>query len=315
MKQSEIQHRIKKALIGVALSVGTFGCVEVADSVDGDTIAELEQAAISLPQVPAVQYLLIDDAPLQRDTKFSGGFPVVEVGNDAGDKSIMRATGPEVSITATSNEVPLMQSLLQELTTDSRTTHKVAFVDCARGCDKRRTVNEARLAQLTLPSLDASGKDIALFHAKLRGATTTMPARSERLPMPSVAEAEFAALRSNFTTAFGDLPSTRVSAVELPTITLEDSGATKISNLKVTMSNPSDAAVWLDWYRRTVLEGASDEKTGTLRFMNRAMSAELFSVTLTGLGVVGYEESTSAENLRKFTFELYCEGVSIEAQR
>jgi phage tail-like protein len=150
-----------------------------------------------------------------------------------------------------------------------------------------RHFRDALITEVTVPALDASGKDSAYFTIKFDAEEITYQAGDDADISGIVNTKQKKWLNSNFRLRLGDLPCTRVSKIDSFTIkqgiTQDDVGEQRVSckeptklefpNLKITFS-ASDIKPWATWFDEFVIKGINGQEkelSGAIEFLDPSL--------------------------------------------
>jgi hypothetical protein len=195
----------------------------------------------------------------------------------------------------------------------------------------RLEFDDAVVASIGFPALDASSKDAAKLTVSLRPEVTRRRQGSGKpvtQPLPDKAQKRW--LASAFRLTIDGLDCTRTARIE-PLVVVQpatqapigeerDQGfpATplEISDLVVTFAETS-VATWDAWFDSFVLRGQNgpgDEKQGTLELLAADMKTALFTIGFAGLGIYRLERRPPAgakEAVAQVTATMYCEELQL----
>jgi hypothetical protein len=198
------------------------------------------------------------------------------------------------------------------------------------GAKSYRHFRDALIEEITIPSVNASSKQPAVFTIKFKPEEITAT-KGDNAIQNVVSIGQKTALCSNFRLRIGDLPCRRVSKVDSFTIrqsvsaqavgNVPDGGSDRamveFPNLKLTFS-AVDLDPWHDWFTDFVLLGNNGpEKAvqGALEFLAPSTTDVLGAVELSQVGIFAlYPETsrTGADAVAHFAAELYVEKMTIK---
>ena len=189
----------------------------------------------------------------------------------------------------------------------------------------------AIIAETTLPALDLASKDparitvkLAPEYTRLKGgsgakATGTYPAKTSARWLPS-----------NFRFEMAGLDGTKVNKIDAITVRQtvtenaigeqrdyqKEPGAIDFPNLRITLAS-SSAQSWLAWHDDFVIKGnngAGQERSGTIIYLDPTRTTEYGRVNLTNCGIFRLSQEpvvAGAESISRMVAELYCEGMEL----
>lgn len=177
-----------------------------------------------------------------------------------------------------------------------------------------RTLHDALISELKLPSLDASAEGPAHVSVTLTASTIDYegPGGFVQLPAP---EHDLWQV-NNFVGSIGDLAvETSPIGAELPHFTAKLSRehvSSEFGDVRLTIEARHYLA-WTQWFERFVVDGTSTdaaELDGSIEFLAPDLETVLGVVHLSHLGPRSIDGSTLAEGF--FTVDLYVEGMRLE---
>jgi len=196
---------------------------------------------------------------------------------------------------------------------------------------ERLEFSHALLGEIALPALDAASKETARITVKCLPEYTRKRPGSGKAVDGVTPGVQKKWLPSNFRLSIDGLDCTKVSKVGGMTIGVKVSevavgardysqvpAALEIPDLVVTLSE-TGATTWEQWYEDFVIQGrngAGDEKSGTLEYLDPSMKSVLFSVGFRGLGIFRFtaeKADAASAHLPRVTAEMYCEQVAFVA--
>lgn len=201
----------------------------------------------------------------------------------------------------------------------------LAAVDLNGKIKAYRHFRDALLEEITVPAMDGSSKDAAVFALTIQPETITY-ADGDNAAVPS-SPPQKPWLSSNFRFKLGDLPCNRVAKVEAFTIRQEifesASGTSRVStkqpagvdfpNLKVTFS-AADVGPWQDWFNDLVITGnTGKELKGSLEFLGADMNTVVGGIDFLRVGIFALheEKSTGQDAVARYVAELYAEKMTL----
>ena len=179
----------------------------------------------------------------------------------------------------------------------------------------KREFVKAILVETTVPMLDGASNNPADFTVRLapertRDVTppTTLPPTSPSTP----GDAPF--LSANFRLNIVGLDCTRVSKIDSFTVKhnlTPATGVPEFPNLRIELSAVS-AGTWRTWFQSFVIDGhssATDEKSGSLSFLNANLTTVLATINFHNLGIFRLENAPADPS--RVVAELYCERMEL----
>jgi hypothetical protein len=207
-----------------------------------------------------------------------------------------------------------------------------AVVTCDYGGREieRLEFTNSLLGEVALPALDVASKDPVRMTVKcLPEYTRKRPGSNNVVGTGGAAPVQKKWSPANFRLSIDGLDGTKVSKIEGMSIGLKVSqpgvggsrdyerapAQLEIPDLVVTLAE-TGAATWEQWYEDFVIQGnngAGNEKSGTLQYLDSSLHTVLFSVSFQGLGIFKFSPETAeakSENVRRLTPEMYCEQMA-----
>jgi len=191
----------------------------------------------------------------------------------------------------------------------------VIGVDVNRRPRAKREFVNAVLVETTVPMLDGASKHPADFTVLLapertRDVTppTTLPPTSPSTP----GDAPF--LSANFRLNIVGLDCTRVSKIDSFTVKhnlAPGAGVPEFPNMRIELSAVS-VDTWRTWFQSFVIDGhssATDEKSGSLSFLNANLTTVLATINFFNLGIFRLENAPADPS--RVVAELYCERMEL----
>ncbi len=187
----------------------------------------------------------------------------------------------------------------------------------------------AIVAETKMPALDAASKDAAYMTVKLApeytrlqagsGKATISSAKSTLKWMPAYFRFEMAGLDGSKVNKI-DAFTVRQTVTESPVGEARDyqkePSAIEFPNLKVTLAATSGQS-WLTWHDDFVIKGnngADQERSGSIVYLDSYMKTELGRVNLSNCGIFRLTPEpvvAGAETIRRLVAELYCEKMEL----
>jgi len=192
-----------------------------------------------------------------------------------------------------------------------------------------REFQNARISEVTIPSMDGSAKDGGYLTVQFAPESTRDKKASGKLSGNVGKPKQKQWLRSNFRLEIAGLDCSKVSKVESFTVkqliqesavgelrsNMQKPGPIDFPKLNVTFSQGT-ATSWVNWFEDFVIKGncaEGDEKNGSLIFLAPNLKNELGRVNLYNLGIVylAQNQTLSQRQIRTMTVELYCERMEL----
>jgi hypothetical protein len=179
----------------------------------------------------------------------------------------------------------------------------------------KREFVKAVLVETIVPMLDAGSRDPADFTVRLapeRTRDVTPPTTLPPVGPPTPGDATF--MSSNFRLNIVGLDCMRVSKIDSFTVkhnVTPATGVPEFPNLRIELSAAS-AGTWRTWFQSFVIDGhssATDEKSGSLSFLNASLTTVLATINLYNLGIFRLENAPA--NPSRVVAELYCERMEL----
>jgi hypothetical protein len=190
------------------------------------------------------------------------------------------------------------------------------------------TFFNALITGVTCPKLDGASKEAAYFDVEFEAEQVRWAKGGGEVIKGKVGPKQKAWLCSNFRVEIGSLPCNRIATVDTFTwkcaIASDQIGIFReptkhpakviTPDIKLSISY-ADHQAWADAARRWFVDGYHEEKdemTGRIVFLNPNMKDELGSIELMGLGFKSFTDEAAeanSEKIKRFTVELYCEGM------
>jgi hypothetical protein len=179
----------------------------------------------------------------------------------------------------------------------------------------KREFVKAALVETIVPMLDAGSRDPADFTVRLapeRTRDVTPPTSLPPVAPPTPGDAPF--LSANFRLNIVGLDCTRVSKIDSFTVKhnlTPATGVPEFPNLRIELSAVS-AGTWRTWFQSFVVDGhssATDEKSGSLSFLNANLTTVLATINFYNLGIFRLENAPADPS--RVVAELYCERMEL----
>jgi hypothetical protein len=193
---------------------------------------------------------------------------------------------------------------------------------------RRLNFVNAQITRITFPRLDGVSKEPAKIRITLTPESTNVAAGGGTWKGSTSKQKVWVA--SNFKLGIPTVNSTKISAVESIDIDLPHTPAIEICpsecdqrfakinfpNLEVVMAETTSAD-WAAWHQSFVIAGQhndSDEKSGTLDFLDGTQKNVLFSLTFTGLGIISVANEpvgASGDAIARVRATMYVEQITM----
>jgi hypothetical protein len=176
----------------------------------------------------------------------------------------------------------------------------------------KREFVKATLVETIVPLLDAGSRDPADFTVRLAPERTRDVPPPMTLPPigpPTPGDATF--MSSNFRLNIVGLDSTRVSKIDSFTMITPATRVPEFPNLRIELSAVS-VGTWRTWFQSFVIDGhssATDEKSGSLSFLNASLTTVLATINFYNLGIFRLENAPADPS--RVIAELYCERMEL----
>ena len=187
---------------------------------------------------------------------------------------------------------------------------------------------EALIAEIGFPAVDASSKEPGKFNLKIATEYTELKYSQggSVLPVPIDPVKQKRWTASNFRLQVDGFDCRRVLKVDAITIKQniventigerlifqKEPAQIDFPNVVVTIPE-NEIEPWYKWHKEFVMDGKSDpskEKSGSLAYLTSDLSAELFSLSFTNLGIIKFtpdKHDSASDKLRYVRVEMYCE--------
>ena len=178
-----------------------------------------------------------------------------------------------------------------------------------------RTFTAARIAETTIPTLDAASKAAAPLTVRLTSASIALAPGAGKLQLKSLRQHLWQA--SHFKLEIDGLDCSKVSRIESFTVPGVVGGKVAFPMLAVTFSAIS-APTWNNWFQDFLIGGNSGdlaEKSGKITFLLPNLTP-LARIELHGLGIVKLETAPGGpKQIAHMTAGLYCEQMSLHRDK
>jgi hypothetical protein len=180
----------------------------------------------------------------------------------------------------------------------------------------KREFVRAILVETTVPMLDGASNTPADFTVRLAPERTRDVTPPPTLPptSPSTPGKDAPFLSANFRLNIVGLDCTRVSKIDSFTVKhnlTPATGVPEFPNLRIELSAIS-AGTWRTWFQSFVIDGhsgATDEKSGSLSFLNANLTTVLATINFHNLGIFRLENAPADPS--RVVAELYCERMEL----
>jgi T4-like virus tail tube protein gp19 len=203
----------------------------------------------------------------------------------------------------------------------------IIFLDYNSVEQARLEFQNARITEIAFPAMDAASKDSARFTLTLQPEVTRFNKAKASTKSPIISEKAKKVLKSsNFRLAIAGSILDKIHKIDSITVKQalpDDLRAAvvhplEISNLAFTLPD-GDAAPMFDWFEEFIIKGQiNKERSGTVEFLEPDLSAALFTLTLSNLGIVRIHREVTADGAGLLTgvrVECYCEGLAFSADK
>jgi len=173
----------------------------------------------------------------------------------------------------------------------------------------KREFVKATLVETTVPMLDAASR-VRLAPERTRDVTP--PTSLPPVGPPTPGDATF--MSANFRLDIVGLDCTRVFKIDSFTVKhnlTPATGVPEFPNLRIELSAAS-AGTWRTWFQSFVIDGhssATDEKSGSLSFLNASFTTVLATINFSNLGIFRLENAPADPS--RVVAELYCERMEL----
>ena len=191
----------------------------------------------------------------------------------------------------------------------------------------RREFVDAILVETTVPMLDGASRNPVDFTVRLvPGSTHDVAPPATRPPAGAATPKDAPFLSANFRLDIAGLDCTRVAKIDSFTVKHDSTatvgsaagtgsavtiGAQEFPNLRIELSAVS-ADTWRTWFESFVIEGHSsttDEKSGSLSFLNANLTTVLATINFHNLGIFRLENAPADPG--RVVAELYCQRMEL----
>jgi hypothetical protein len=272
-------------------------------------------------------------------TSASGGLAVgIVAESDAGsaipNKQITGAVYEELALVAPAGGMSKsfyawLRAVADRDAPGARRSGAVVVTDAAGHEARRLAFTNVLLTEVALPSADARSKETATLSLRLRpeSARVVFPGAGKVIITPA-GKPKKLWTAANFRLTLGDLPTKRVTKVELPKLTAKIAAADAGESGRAAESvrfdvsafdlevGASDAPDWYDWYDDFVVRGRNGqdaELDGALEFLSADGKTTVLRVTLHGVGVtaMAFLDGTSGDAPPAARVSMYCEDADL----
>ena len=188
----------------------------------------------------------------------------------------------------------------------------------------------AIIAETTLPALDAAAKDPARITVKLAPEYTRLKSGSGAKAGTSTAKTAAKWFPSHFRFEMAGLDGSKVNKIDAITVRQtvtenavgelrdyeKEPSAIDFPNLKITLASTS-AQSWAAWHDDFVIKGnngASQERSGAIIYLDPYLKTEYGRLNLTNCGIFRLSQEpvvAGAETISRMVAELYCERMEL----
>lgn len=196
----------------------------------------------------------------------------------------------------------------------------------------RLDFNEALIAEVGFPALDASSKEPGKFNLKIATEYTEMKynnAGGGSYKAPIFPDKQKRWQAANFRLQIDGMDTRRVLKVDAITIKQnivenaigerliyqKEPAQIDFPSLIITIPE-NEIEPWYKWHKEFVMDGKSapeSEKSGSLAFLTSDLGTELFSLSFANLGIIKFtpdKHESSSDKLRYVRVEMYCEAMT-----
>ena len=223
-------------------------------------------------------------------------------------------------------EPPLYQWMADMLAGSQRAkSGAILFLNYSGNEQSRLEFTKGLITELTFPELDAGSKNPALFTLTLKPETTRVSkASSGGKGATAPTKKQKAWSSQDFRLKLDDLPTSKVSKIDAMTVkqaVIEKAGRltldpVDIPNIVFTLRE-ADASEFSTWFQDFVVKGnSSDERSGTLEFLDAAAKDALFTLTLSNVGVIRIQRERNeqgSEVVARVRVSAYCEAMAFSS--
>lgn len=205
----------------------------------------------------------------------------------------------------------------------------VVFLDQQLAEQSRLEFDNALIAELTFPALDAASRDAASFRLTLQPELTRTSRASAGARHAGFGNKQKAWTSSNFRLRLDDLPTERVAKIDAMTVKqayelyegarhLRVGRPMQVPDLGLTLPE-SDAKDFVEWFEEFAIRGSNseaDERHATLEYLAANARDALFALTLSNLGIYRIEPErveAGAEVVASVRVRMYCEQIALAA--
>jgi hypothetical protein len=189
----------------------------------------------------------------------------------------------------------------------------VIGVDVNRKPRAKREFVNAVLVETTVPMLDGASKHPAEFTVRLAPERTRDVTPPTTLPPASFStRGDPPFLSANFRLDIVGLDCTKVAKIDSFTVKQNPAaGVAEFPNLRIELSAAA-AGTWRTWFESFVIDGhssATDEKSGSLSFLNANLTTVLATISFFNLGIFRLENAPADPG--RVVAELYCQRMEL----
>jgi hypothetical protein len=175
---------------------------------------------------------------------------------------------------------------------------------------------DACISEVEIPACDRSKQEPGSFKLTIVPSKINYETVRTLPPGSSSPVASSQWLLSEFRVEIGNLPCNRVKRIESFTWKQQLVGVSQVVVPDLMLTIPfSDIQPWEEWFRKSVIEGTGDKKSGcSIQLLGHNMHDVRASIGLERVGIFSFGmESTEAENreVNNFQVGLYCEQMSL----
>jgi hypothetical protein len=203
----------------------------------------------------------------------------------------------------------------------------IRFLDYNMGEQSRLEWTAGLITEVGFPAADATNKDSASLRVVLQPESTRrLDGSGSKVAGSGASSHQKRWLPANFRFSIAGLenPTKKVNAVDALMLRRPVSpgpgavvvGALEVPNVVFTIA-ATEAKSFYDWFTDFVIKGnnsPSNERTGSLVFLDLTRTDPLIGVAMQGLGIVRVSEEREAQGaaaIARVKVELYCEGVQL----
>ena len=180
----------------------------------------------------------------------------------------------------------------------------------------QRQFKAARIAETTIPALDATSKATPPLSMRLTPGAIALAPGAGKLQLKSLKQHLWRA--SNFKLEIDGLDCSKVSRIDSFTVPGVVGGKVAFPTLAITLSAIS-ATTWNSWFQDFLIAGHSGdaaEKSGKITFLLPDLKTPLAHIELRGLGIVRLETIPGGPSqIARLSAGLYCEQMSLHRDK